>query len=113
MKDITCPYCECEQDVNHDDGQGYQEEVTHQMECESCNKTFVFTTSISFYYEPNKADCLNGGTHDYNLIKTIPKEFSKMRCSMCDDKRELTEEERGNFNIGTKSDYFKSLTPTT
>ena len=107
--DIECPYCEKELDICHDDGFGYSEGVKHQMECDHCGKSFVFETSISFYYEPEKADCLNDGNHDYKITSTFPKEFSIMRCSMCDDERELTDEERALHNIWTKEDYFKSL----
>jgi len=107
--DINCPYCDAELDINHDDGFGYGEGVKHQMNCLYCEKSFVFETSISFYYEPEKADCLNDGNHDYKLTSTFPQEFSKMRCSMCNDERELTNEERLKFNIGSKEDYFKRL----
>jgi hypothetical protein len=107
--DLQCPYCEKELDICHDDGFGYDEGVKHQIECPHCGKSFVFETSISFYYEPAKADCLNGGNHDYQLTHTCPKEFSKMRCSMCDDKREPTDDERLKFNIGTKQSYMNSL----
>ena len=107
--DLECPYCEQELDICHDDGFGYEEGVKHQYECPHCGKSFVFETSISFYYEPEKADCLNYGNHDYQLTHTYPKEFSKMRCSMCGDEREMTDEERIKFNIGTKQSYMDSL----
>ena len=42
MNDIDCPYCDAELDICHDDGFGYAEGVKHQMECDKCNKTFVF-----------------------------------------------------------------------
>ena len=96
---IECPYCEREFDICHDDGFGYEEGVKHQYECPYCEKKFVFETSISFYYEAEKADCLNDGEHDYKLTHTYPKEFSRMKCSMCGDEREMTEEERLRFNI--------------
>jgi hypothetical protein len=89
--DLECPYCEVELEICHDDGFGYEEGVKHQMECGHCGKTFVFETSISFYYEPEKADCLNDGNHDYKPTRTYPKEFTEMKCSMCDDKRKPTE----------------------
>jgi hypothetical protein len=109
MKDLECPYCEKELDINHDEGFGYEEGVKHQMECDRCGKSFVFTTSISFHYESEKADCLNDGKHDYRLTHTAPKELSKMRCTMCDYKRELTDEERAKYNIGTIQSYLESL----
>ena len=107
--DLKCPYCEAELQVNHDDGFGYEEDVKHQMDCDACDRTFVFTTSISFSYESERADCLNGMKHSYKLTTTFPKEFSKMACKYCDDIRELTKKERIDFGIGTKQSYFKEL----
>lgn len=107
--DIKCPYCEKELDINHDDGFGYEEGVKHKMECTHCEKSFVFETSISFYYEPEKADCLNNDKHDYKITTTCPKELSQMECTKCGDRRELTDSERTEFNIGTKESYFEAL----
>jgi len=107
--DIECPYCEKEFDINHDDGFGYEEGVNHQQECPHCEKNFVFQTSISFYYEAKKADCLNDGKHDYQITNTTPKAFSKMECSMCGGIRELTDAERVKFNVNTAKDYFESI----
>lgn len=99
MKDIECPYCGEDQEINHDDGYGYEEGRTYQQVCRDCDKTFTYTTSISFYYDAEKADCLNGGGHDFKPTTTVPKFFTRMNCSMCDEERELTVEERGKFNI--------------
>ena len=93
MSDLECPYCEKYCDVCHDDGFGYEEGVKHQMECPHCEKSFVFETSISFYYEPEKADCLNDGEHDWRQSKTFPREFSVMICKTCGEEREPTNEE--------------------
>lgn len=93
-KDLECPYCGFCQDVNHDDGFGYEENVKHQMCCENCDKEFVFTTSISYDYEPEKADCLNGAEHDWKPTITFPKEYTKMYCKMCDEHRCMTTKER-------------------
>lgn len=92
-KDIECPYCGYEQDICHDDGFGYQEDVKHEMECSNCGKSFVFMTSISFYYKAEKADCLNDGNHDYKPNTCFPKEYTEMVCAMCDDHRKPTKEE--------------------
>jgi len=105
-EDLECPYCNEPLEVNHDDGGGYSEDELHQMECWNCNKSFVFRTSISYYYEPEKADCLNDGKHDYKKTNTFPVEFSKMQCTMCDNSREMTDAERASFGIGTKESYF-------
>lgn len=108
MNDLECPYCGEGLEVCHD-GDGYSEDEKHQMECSCCEKQFVFETSISYYYEPEKADCLNDGKCNWKITSTFPKEFSKMRCSMCDDERELTDKERSEFGIGTKESYFDNL----
>lgn len=93
MSDINCPYCGAGQDICHDDGHGYEEDVTHQQQCGECDKYFTFTTSISYYYEAEKADCLNGAEHEWKPTHTYPKEFTKMRCTMCDDERKPSESE--------------------
>lgn len=109
MGDLECPYCEHEQDINHDDGFGYAEGVKHQMDCYKCGKTFVFETSISFYYEPEKADCLNGSEHEYRLNSAFPNCFSTMQCSACGDIRNLTDDERKIYNIESEEEYIKSI----
>ena len=107
--DIECPYCGKELEINHDDGFGYEEGVNHEMECGGCEKNFVFETSISFYYEARKADCLNGKEHKLRLSSTCPNVFSNMMCCDCDYRRDLTEDERIKYDIGTKQSYFDNL----
>ena len=51
MSDIKCPYCDHEQEVCHDDGQGYDEDITNEQHCISCDKPFKFMTNISYSYE--------------------------------------------------------------
>ncbi len=85
--DVKCPYCKAEQEINHDDGYGYEEDETHEQECSKCEMTFVFTTSISFYHEAEQAPCKNGGEHDWGQIHGSPEEFyiGQFRCSVCDE----------------------------
>lgn len=99
MTDTNCPYCDKGVDINHDDGYGYEEGVTHQQECGHCNKIFVYGTSISFYYEAGKADCLNGSKHEYKPTHTVPKAYTQMECEICQQRRPLTKEELKTFNI--------------
>ena len=82
-KDIECPYCGEEQEVNHDDGYGYEEDCRHEQEC-ICGKYFCYTTSISCYYEANKADCLNGSDHKLKYCKSHPEFMSKRYCQDCE-----------------------------
>ena len=109
MSDLNCPYCDAELEVNHDDGQGYEEGVLHEMQCRKCDKYFVFETSISFYYQPEKADCLNDGNHIYKPQHTSPSFFTKMQCQTCYDTREPTQEERIKFNIPTYEEFLKEM----
>ena len=109
MEGLECPYCGEGLEVCHDDGFGYEENIKHEMQCDNCDKSFVFQTSIMYHYEPEKAECLNDGGHEYVLTNTFPKEFSKMECSMCGDIRELTNKEMVKFNIGSREEYFKSI----
>lgn len=91
--DTECPYCEKGVEINHDDGYGYAEGEIHNQECDNCGKTFIYTTSISFSYETEKANCLNGGKHDYKAQTCYPKFATKMECQMCGDTRKPTEKE--------------------
>jgi hypothetical protein len=109
MSDINCPYCDAELYVCHDDGYGYEENVNHQMECHKCEKSFVFQTSISFYYEAERADCLNDGNHNWKKNHTQPSYFTKMECSMCGETREPTADERKEFNIPSYEEYCKEV----
>jgi len=88
-RDTECPYCGEGVEINHDDGYGYNEDETHQQECGACGKTFTYTTMIHFSYSTSKADCLNGGEHDYRKTATYPPEFARLRCKVCDDEKPL------------------------
>lgn len=93
MSDINCPYCDTPQDINHNDGHGYSESEKHEQQCEKCDKYFVFETSISYYYEADKADCLNDGKHDYKPTHTFLVECTKMQYTMCDHEINPTKSE--------------------
>lgn len=94
MSDITCPYCGADEDINHDDGQGYDEGVLHQQECGTCGKTFTFWTYIHFSYTPARADCLNGSPHDYRESKFPPIGYQRLICKTCEDVRTTKIEEQ-------------------
>lgn len=105
--DVECPYCGEGQEINHDDGYGYEEGERHEQECSDCEKTFVFTTSISYYYEAEKADCLNGEQHVLAMSKTYPEKYSQMECRDCAFRRKPTPEEFAAAGI-----VLESLTPS-
>ena len=98
-KDLECPYCGAELNIKHDDGFGCEEIINHEMHCYECDKYFVFQTTVIYCYSPSKADCLNDDNHDWKPTHTAPKEYTRMECSMCGERRLPTEEERKTYNI--------------
>ncbi len=107
MDTVECPYCEKYVELWDDDI--HEEDTTHERECNHCGKNFVFTTSILFSFESEKADCLNGFDHDWKISNTYPRAFSGMICSMCDKRRELTDDELKEFDVPTVKEYYDSL----
>jgi hypothetical protein len=91
--DVECPYCGKKQNIDHEDGYGYKEDELYQQQCEECDNYFTYTTIISFDYYVSKADCLNGGNHVFKSTRHYPVEYTKMRCDMCGEERNPTEEE--------------------
>lgn len=111
MSDMNCPYCNAEQDVNHDDGEGYDESQKHEHECSECGKNFTFRTTITYRYEPAKADCLNDGNHQWYPSKTYPKHHTRMLCRTCDDFRDPTPEEKAEHGIPERPGKAGRTTP--
>lgn len=94
MTDVDCPYCGKGQEINHDDGYGYEEDRIFEQECGDCEKVFAYTTSIIYHYDAKQADCLNGGEHDWYAPWTYPRKYTRMMCRDCGDRRQPTEEEK-------------------
>jgi transposase-like protein len=103
MSDMQCPYCEADQEVCHDDGQAYDESARHEHRCTKCKKTFVFTTTICYHYEPAQADCLNGADHQLKMSKSYPARHSIFRCKDCDYERQPTAQEFASHGIDVGS----------
>jgi len=109
MENVNCPYCNEPDEINHDDGYGYEENVMHEQHCSNCDKEYGFTTEISFYYEVHNTMCKNDGEHKWKPITTVPKCFTEIMCECCWEKREPTKEEKIKYEIPSKEDYFNSL----
>jgi len=84
---VECPYCGEENDVTGHDPAGEGEYV--ETDCHKCEKNFIFYSSYSVDYTALKADCLNGGEHDWKPMSGAPKEFfeGKFYCGMCNAKK--------------------------
>lgn len=89
MDEVTCPYCEEDVEINHDDGAHYDEGRLEEEYCSNCDKYFMVSASCSWSFEGYKADCLNGGEHNLEKIHGagIPGDYyeTHMRCSDCDE----------------------------
>ncbi len=85
MPDVTCPYCRTEQEINHDDGYGYDEHEEYEQQCIHCKQIFFFTIAISFSYEVYCQD----GDH---IMQPFGDQWPDMyECAKCDfyEKRKL------------------------
>lgn len=80
MSDVNCPYCGHGQEINHDDGYGYDEGEDHEQNCVSCGKGFKFQTSISYFYE---VFCMDDCDHE--MEQSIFEEHKDLfSCTKCD-----------------------------
>lgn len=92
MYDCRCPYCGESID---DPDDCYEPDITYEWECPHCGKNFVFTVDYIRTYHEKEADCLNGGSHDYEMVNIYPKlKFTKVRCKMCGDTKIINEKEQ-------------------
>lgn len=89
MSDHNCPYCHAEIEPNHD-GEGYEENVTHQQSCDSCGKVFCYSSVVVYHYEVWAAPCLNTGAHNFKPTMTYPIQHTKMECEVCGERRDPT-----------------------
>lgn len=91
-KDVQCPVCEHWQNIDHDDGQAYEQDEIHHQTCEACEYVFAFNTHIRFDYTVFKADCLNSDqdVHKWKASTTNPIEVTHMYCPICGEQRKPT-----------------------
>ncbi|WP_299076627.1 hypothetical protein [uncultured Paraglaciecola sp.] len=86
MSDVECPYCGQEQEVCQDDGHGCEDGKVYEEQCGFCEKYFALTPSISFDFYSKKADCMNGGVHDWRVNQHIYDGYKQYRrCNNCDE----------------------------
>lgn len=85
MTNLYCPYCDEDLGNNVDDC--HEPDTQYEYECDKCGKNFTFTIEYDPCFSSEKADCLNGGEHDFKEINGVPREFfkNKRRCSMCSE----------------------------
>lgn len=82
-RDVDCPYCGADVEINHDDGYGLEEGYQYSQECDWCAKVFVYTICIEIHHDAKRADCLNGASHKYKPTADIFPETHRVRCADC------------------------------
>ncbi len=105
---ITCPYCGGKTDWRQHNVDTHDEAI-NIIECPHCDKQFRADTIVMIDFNVSKCDCQNDGKHDWRLTTTMPKALSRMECSMCGEQRELTDDERKQYDIPTLQEYLDSL----
>jgi DNA-directed RNA polymerase subunit RPC12/RpoP len=97
---VECPYCGLDFEVNTDDGRHYQDGESLEEECPHCDMMVMVSSSVSWYREASKADCLNGiSDHDWTEwskhwpVEENTKWYARRRCNDCE------KEESSNIDI--------------
>ena len=94
MSDCKCPYCD---KIIDDPDDCYEPDEVYSHECPYCGKNFVFTIDYIRVYSERRADCLNGGEHQYEETKTWPKEFTRLCCKLCGDEKPISLERKAEI----------------
>jgi|LGOV01.1.fsa_nt_gb hypothetical protein len=87
-----CPYCEHDCGDYFDDCHSPDTEYEHK--CEECGKNFIFIIDYYPTFSSYKADCLNGGEHNWKKICGYPVEYfeNRMRCADCGKEKVVGDE---------------------
>ena len=65
--DIECPYCKEWQEICHDDGQGYEQDMVNRQMCNGCGNYFKFSANVQYYYTVKRIE----GELEDEPIKTL------------------------------------------
>jgi hypothetical protein len=99
---LTCPYCQHNFEYRPD---GEEQGERYEEECPSCSKIFAYEIEIEIVTTTYKADCLNGGEHEWTTIPCYP-DFMTQRYCPC-GKSEFVHEETWRKEMAKK--YIKQL----
>jgi transposase-like protein len=103
MEETECPYCGEEISIEYFE---YDYDESHEYECHSCGKNFIFIINHSVYIEAYQADCLNDAPHHIKEIKW-GKDHTTYDCTKCDKNFSKKELKKPNlkFVIAEKKSY--------
>lgn len=93
MDDVTCPYCNEEFEVNHDDGAHYKDGEEQEDSCPHCEKRILIYSSCTWNHEARAADCLNGELHPWSEWRDLwvdeekhpGKKYQRRYCMTCNE----------------------------
>ena len=105
MSKLTCPYCGKEFEVNPEIFE--YDDVIEPQQCPECDKFVNIMRSVVVQYKADICPC-QMEDHDWELSMASPPCMSVMRCVHCGTERDLTDEERREYNIPTHK-YLKYL----
>lgn len=94
MKELTCPYCEADQEPNCDNLEPNQ---LFKHECENCGKVFGYEIEYYPSYMECELPCANGEPHKWKVINGYPVEafLNRRRCEYCEEEKTFNPEELG------------------
>ena len=75
---LTCPYCD------HTYSTGYDNEKCeehYQAECPACDNIFAYQIEIEITTISCRAECLNGGEHEWEIQKCYPEFMTRRYCA--------------------------------
>ncbi len=78
---VNCPYCDKVMRINHE--YDFEEDELYEALCRACDKSFVYSMTISIDFSVRQADCLNGEPHCFKKTKTLPECAARLRCPIC------------------------------
>lgn len=90
---LICPYCN--EWVDFDNSEMYNEDTLYEIECDNCDKKFGVRASMSWNYYEEKVDCWNGADHEWCNRVSAPRKYAvgKQACESCDATRTIPTDE--------------------
>lgn len=91
---VECPYCEEYIDMYGEDWQEYEQNEDFEVTCPHCDKVVFVSFEMDPTFTSNKADCKNGGEHDWK--KQYSSYYGEYERCICGEERNKISEEEAN-----------------
>jgi hypothetical protein len=99
---LTCPYCEHSFRYRHD---GEEAGERYEEECPKCSKIFAYEIEFEILTTAFKADCLNGGEHEWKISACYPEFMTQRYCACGKSEYVYSDQERKEMS----KKYLKEL----